>query len=126
MHQEHQIDHAPVLLAEVLAYLHPREGDSYLDLTGGYGGHAAAILEQTKAPERAVLVDRDPAAVKTLRERFAGKGTDVRQADFLTASNKLADENKRFDLVLADLGVSSPHLNQASRGFSIQKDGPLD
>ncbi len=118
--------HIPVLLDEVLQYLDPREGESYLDLTGGYGGHAAAILERTKAPKQAVLVDRDPEAVKTLRERFASQGAQVEQADFLTASKKLAEENKRFNLILADLGVSSPHLNTASRGFSIQQDGPLD
>jgi 16S rRNA (cytosine1402-N4)-methyltransferase len=126
MHQTQYQQHVPVLLNEVLQYLAPREGDSYLDLTGGYGGHAAAVLARTKAPNQAVLVDRDPAAVQTLRETFASKGTDVRQADFLTASKKLAEENKRFNMILADLGVSSPHLNQASRGFSIQQDGPLD
>lgn len=119
-------EHIPVLLNEVLTYLNPREGEKYLDLTGGYGGHAQAVLERTKAPKSAVLVDRDPAAVKTLTERFAKQGVDVRQADFLTASNQLASENKRFNMILADLGVSSPHLNQASRGFSIQSDGPLD
>lgn len=118
--------HIPVLLNEVLTYLNPREGEKYLDLTGGYGGHAQAVLERTKAPKQAVLVDRDPAAVKTLTERFAKQGVEVRQADFLTASNQLANENKRFDMILADLGVSSPHLNQASRGFSISNDGPLD
>jgi len=119
-------DHTPVLLTEVLTYLDPKEGEKYLDLTAGYGGHAESILAKTKAPKQAVLVDRDPAAVKTLTERFAGLGVEVRQADFLTASNQLANENKRFDLILADLGVSSPHLNQASRGFSIKSDGPLD
>jgi 16S rRNA (cytosine1402-N4)-methyltransferase len=126
MHQTQYQEHIPVLLTEVLHYLTPREGDSYLDLTGGYGGHAAAVLEQTKAPESAVLVDRDPAAVKTLKERFNSKGVEVRQADFLTASFQLAAEHKRFKMILADLGVSSPHLNQASRGFSLQSDGPLD
>ena len=119
-------EHIPVLLNEVLTYLNPREGEKYLDLTGGYGGHAEAVLQRTKAPKSAVLVDRDPQAVKTLRERFTKQGVDVRQADFLTASNQLVNENKRFNMILADLGVSSPHLNQASRGFSIQNDGPLD
>ena len=119
-------EHIPVLLNEVLMYLNPREGEKYLDLTGGYGGHAQAVFEKTKAPKSAVLVDRDPAAVKTLTERFAKQGVDVRQADFLTASNQLVSENKRFNMILADLGVSSPHLNQASRGFSIAHDGPLD
>lgn len=126
MPQTQYQEHVPVLLKEVLTYLDPREGDSYLDLTGGYGGHAESILEQTKAPNKAVLVDRDPLAVKTLTERFTKKGVTVRQADFLTASKKLAEENKRFNMILADLGVSSPHLNLASRGFSIQSDGPLD
>ena len=119
-------EHIPVLLNEVLMYLNPREEESYLDLTGGYGGHAAAVLDRTKAPKSAVLVDRDPAATKTLTERFAKQGVDVRRADFLTASNQLAQENKRFKMILADLGVSSPHLNQASRGFSFVQDGPLD
>jgi 16S rRNA (cytosine1402-N4)-methyltransferase len=125
-YQTEEQEHVPVLLREVLHYLNPREGEKYLDLTGGYGGHAQAVLERTKAPKKAVLVDRDPAAVKTLTERFTQKGVTVRQADFLTASKKLAEENKRFNMILADLGVSSPHLNQASRGFSIISDGPLD
>ncbi len=125
-YRERDKEHIPVLLNEVLHYLNPREGESYLDLTGGYGGHAAVVLERTKAPKNAVLVDRDPQAVKTLTERFTKQGVEVRQADFLTASKKLAEENKRFNMILADLGVSSPHLNQASRGFSIQNDGPLD
>lgn len=126
MHQTQYQEHIPVLLHEVLHYLDPREGESYLDLTGGYGGHAEAVLGRTKAPHKAILIDRDPAAVKTLRDRFASKGVGVDQADFLTASKKLAEENKRFNVILADLGVSSPHLNQASRGFSIVQDGPLD
>jgi 16S rRNA (cytosine1402-N4)-methyltransferase len=126
MHQAQYQEHIPVLLTEVLKYLDPKEGDSYLDLTGGYGGHAEAVLGKTKAPSQAILIDRDPSAVQKLRQRFEGKGVDVRQADFLTASNQLADEKKRFKLILADLGVSSPHLNQASRGFSIAQDGPLD
>lgn len=128
MHQEgNESDkHVPVLLEQVLTYLSPQEGDSYLDLTGGYGGHAKAILERTRAPSEAILIDRDPAAVKSLRETFKGTGVRVRYADFLGASKKLAAEGRRFHLILADLGVSSPHLNQASRGFAIKKDGPLD
>jgi 16S rRNA (cytosine1402-N4)-methyltransferase len=126
MTKEQYQEHVPVLLEEVLTYLAPREGDSYLDLTGGYGGHATEILARTKAPSKAILVDRDPAAVKKLRELFEKDGVSVRQADFLTASQKLVEENKRFNVILADLGMSSPHLNQASRGFSIQQDGPLD
>jgi len=115
-----------VLLEQVLTYLNPREGEKYLDLTAGYGGHATAILERTNNPKGAVLVDRDPNAVKSLRERFDEMGVEIIHQDFLSASQKLVASGEQFDLILADLGVSSPHLNQASRGFSIQKDGPLD
>ncbi|HKU18232.1 MAG TPA: 16S rRNA (cytosine(1402)-N(4))-methyltransferase RsmH [Candidatus Saccharimonadales bacterium] len=128
MHQDNKPsnEHIPVLLQAVLKYLNPKEGDSYLDLTGGYGGHASEILGITKHPTGTVLVDRDPNAVKSLRERFATSGVEIIQKDFLSASQKLAARGSQFDLILADLGVSSPHLNQASRGFSIQQDGPLD
>jgi 16S rRNA (cytosine1402-N4)-methyltransferase len=126
MHQKNDQKHIPVLLTQVLHYLDPKEGEYYLDLTGGYGGHAAAILERTQAPQAATLVDRDEAAITALQERFSGSDVDIRHADFYTASQALAGEGKQFDLILADLGVSSPHLNEASRGFAIVADGPLD
>jgi len=126
MHQDEQNHHIPVLLQPVLTYLAPKQGETYLDLTGGYGGHAAAVLEQTQNPTGMILVDRDLNAVKALSAKFEGRGVQIRQADFLTASRELQTEGKKFDLILADLGVSSPHLNQASRGFSIAQDGPLD
>lgn len=118
--------HSPVLLKEVLDILAPESGQSYLDLTAGYGGHAASIIEATKAPEQAVLVDRDQTAIDALDARFKGQGTAVIKSDFLSALIKLAGEGRQFDLVLADLGVSSPHLEQAQRGFSFRAAGPLD
>lgn len=130
MHQGNQNknknEHIPVLLKQVLTYLDPKEGDRYLDLTAGYGGHASAILERTHNPKGTVLVDRDQQAIQSLKERFGEAGVEIVHTDFLSASQKLADAGKQFDLILADLGISSPHLNQASRGFSIQQDGPLD
>jgi 16S rRNA (cytosine1402-N4)-methyltransferase len=127
MHQENQNHlHLPVLLSQVLEYLDPKEGESYLDLTGGYGGHASNVLERTKNPSGSVLVDRDSNAIAELEKRFEGQGVRLIHADFLTACRTLQSEGKKFDLILADLGVSSPHLNQASRGFSIKADGPLD
>ena len=126
-HQEQQNHlHIPVLLEPVLEYLAPKSGESYLDLTGGYGGHAAAVLEKTNNPEHSVLVDRDVNAIRELTKRFEGQGIAIKQADFYTASRDLVEQGRQFDLILADLGVSSPHLNQASRGFSIAQDGPLD
>jgi 16S rRNA (cytosine1402-N4)-methyltransferase len=118
--------HVPVLLGEVLQYLDPKEGESYLDLTAGYGGHASEVLERTRSLTRALLVDRDSHAIGTLQRLFGGQGADIRQADFLTASRELAAEGRQFDCILADLGVSSPHLNDVSRGFSFRDDGPLD
>lgn len=118
--------HEPVLLAEVLTYLAPREGESYLDMTAGYGGHASAVLEKTKAPRKAVLVDRDQNAVNALKEWFSAGKPDIRHQDFLAASRQLRAEGKQFDMILADLGVSSPHLNEGERGFAFALTGPLD
>ncbi len=119
--------HYPVLLAEVLAVLSPQEGDSYLDLTAGYGGHAAAVLDRTlPKPHSTTLVDRDQNAIAHLDEQFAGRGIQIIHKDFLSASRELLQQEKQFDIILADLGVSSPHLDNASRGFSIKADGPLD
>lgn len=127
MHQDNQNHlHIPVLLNEVLSYLQPREGDSYLDLTGGYGGHASKVMELTQNYAGSVLVDRDSNAVNELTKRFEGRGVTIMHADFLSASRQLQEQGRQFDLILADLGVSSPHLNQASRGFSFAQDGPLD
>ena len=124
MHQEHN-EHIPVLLTPVLQYLDPKVGDSYLDLTAGYGGHARAILERTNTPERAVLVDRDTHAIAALQP-FAAQGVSLMQQDFLGASQALHAEGRQFDVILADLGVSSPHLDNASRGFAFAQSGPLD
>lgn len=118
-------EHQPVLLAEVLEVLRPTAGDSYLDLTAGYGGHAQAILNRTAQPELAVLVDRDQNAVDHLKQLF-GDDPGIVKADFLSASQKLAEEGRDFDLILADLGTSSPHLDQPHRGFSFSRSGPLD
>jgi 16S rRNA (cytosine1402-N4)-methyltransferase len=118
--------HVPVLLEEVLTYLGPLEGESYLDLTAGYGGHASAVLERTREPARAVLVDRDPSAVATLKDKFGSDGAEIRQQDFESASQNLVASGKQFDMIMADLGISSPHLNEVSRGFSLRLDGPLD
>ena len=118
--------HVPVLLEPVLTYLAPQKGESYLDLTAGYGGHARAILERTNAPTAALLVDRDANAIEQLQSNTALQQCELLHTDYLSACQRLAKEEKQFDIILADLGVSSPHLNEGSRGFSIRHDGPLD
>lgn len=118
--------HTPVLLDEVLNCLQPQAGDSYLDVTAGYGGHAAAVLERTGNYADSVLVDRDQQAIDALQLRFNKTAVSLRHEDFRTASRVLQAEQRQFDLILADLGVSSLHLNQAERGFSFAATGPLD
>ena len=117
--------HTPVMVEEVLHYLSPHSGDSYLDLTGGYGGHAAAVTEQAGKLGEVTLVDRDATAVGALKQAFGG-ATQIIHSDFFSASQKLVDQKRRYDMILADLGASSQHLTEPSRGFSFRSKGPLD
>lgn len=118
--------HFPVMSADVLQILDPKPRQRYLDVTAGYGGHAWQVLERTLAPEEAVLVDRDQMAIDRLHDVFEGSGARIIHQDFMNAALDLSKEERTFDLVLLDLGVSSPHLNTASRGFSFRFDAPLD
>lgn len=117
--------HIPVLSEEVLSVLAPQKGETYLDVTAGYGGHAGLVLERTLNPTGTVLVDRDEQSIEHLNNRFAKDDMQIIHSDFLTAAKQLNGQ-KRFDMILADLGVSSVHLDNASRGFSLKTDGPLD
>lgn len=117
--------HVPVLLEATLKCLQPQLGQTYLDLTAGYGGHAGAVIEQTKNPNGAVLVDRDENAIAELGA-FKEKGAELLHMDFASAATTLAEQGRQFDMILVDLGVSSPQLDRAERGFSFNKDGPLD
>ncbi len=122
-----QQKHIPVLAEEVLRYLDPKAGEHYLDLTAGYGGHARSIMDRIGQDGRATLVDRDQNAVDHVASAFQeDQRVTILHNDFLSASRKLHEEGSRFDLILADIGLSSPHLDNASRGFSFQSDGPLD
>lgn len=127
---EHRSDesfalHVPVLLEATLETLQPAEGESYLDLTAGYGGHARAFLERTNNYSQSVLVDRDDYAIAHLTD-LSNKGVRLMHTDFVSAAKQLIQESKRFDIVLVDLGVSSPQLDQSNRGFSFTNSGPLD
>lgn len=125
-HQPHHNQHIPVLLDEVLQYLAPKEQESYLDLTAGYGGHASKVVERTLHARGMTLVDRDANAVDFLRKQASLTGAEIIHADFLAASEELQGRHSQYDMILADLGVSSPHLDNPDRGFSIREDGPLD
>jgi len=117
--------HTPVLLQATLDVMQPQRGERYLDLTAGYGGHATAFLEHTLDYATSVLVDRDQTTVPFL-ETLLKKGTTLLMTDFVAAARQLVEAGERFDLILADLGVSSPQLDRADRGFSFAHNGPLD
>lgn len=121
--------HVPVLLGEVLEALAIRKDGRYLDGTFGRGGHAAAILESLQGDGRLLMIDRDSAAVAAARARFTGDPrVRIEQGNFadMCAIAKRAGLDDGFDGILLDLGVSSPQLDQADRGFSFLADGPLD
>ena len=118
--------HNPVLLSEVLASLRPRPGESYLDLTAGYGGHAEKILDVTQNYKDSVLVDRDDYAIEYLKQKFKGKGITLMHQDFYSSMLQLLESGKTYDMILADFGVSSPQLDMKDRGFSFRTEAPLD
>jgi len=125
MSKEHPPHHIPVLLDATLTTLNPQVGESYLDLTAGYGGHAGEVLKRTENFKESVLVDRDDYAIEHLSD-FEDKGVRLMHTDFESAARQLVEEGKAFDLILIDLGVSSPQLDQGERGFSFKHTGPLD
>ena len=112
------------MLKQVIGCLKPARGESYLDVTAGMGGHGAAVIAATAAPQKATLVDRDPQVAQVLGDKFPA--AQVLNQDFLSASRKLLNDGKKFDMILADLGASSLHFEDADRGFSFRKSGPLD
>jgi 16S rRNA (cytosine1402-N4)-methyltransferase len=121
--------HAPVMLGEALAGLAVRPGGIYVDGTFGRGGHSRAILDALGGSGALHAFDQDPEAVAHARSAFAGlENFHVHHANF----SALADTAQslgvagRIDGILLDLGVSSPQLDQAERGFSFGRDGPLD
>ena len=124
--KDHQSTHKPVLLDEVISLLAPQKGQSLLDATAGYGGHSTAILQKTGDPKTSVLIDRDEQAIDALKKINELSRATIIHNDFASASKELNDQHRTFDLILADFGVSSPHLDKASRGFSFKNDGPLD
>jgi len=114
--------HVPVMLAEVLEMLAPRDGAHYVDGTFGGGGYASAILEAADC--RVLGIDRDPQAIargQALVERFGGRLTLV-QGEF----SHMNDFAQASDGIVLDLGVSSFQFDQPERGFSFREDGPLD
>ena len=121
--------HVPVLLGPVLKGLEIKTDGVYVDATFGRGGHSGAILQQLNANGRLVALDRDPHAIASLAPalRDDPRLTLIR-SDFAELAKHISAEGLagRVNGLLFDLGVSSPQLDEAERGFSFLRDGPLD
>jgi 16S rRNA (cytosine1402-N4)-methyltransferase len=119
-------EHSAVLLSEALAALAIRADGTYLDATFGRGGHSRAILAQLGPRGRLVALDRDPEAVEaaaSIRDpRFSIAHVPFSQLDEVLRVNRI----ESLEGALFDLGVSSPQIDEAERGFSFRRDGPLD
>ena len=122
-------EHVPVLLNAVLAGLKIRPAGFYIDGTFGRGGHSKAILNELGADGRLLAIDRDPDAIAAADDalladpRFELVRGEIAELDSIASDRQLKG---RVDGMLFDLGVSSPQLDRAERGFSFLNDGPLD
>lgn len=124
--QDNQLQHIPVMLEEALEGLAVKPRGRYLDGTFGRGGHARALLDRLAPEGRLLLMDRDPEAIAAARRAFGGDArVAIRHGSFATLA-EWDETASGLDGVLLDIGVSSPQLDDASRGFSFMADAPLD
>lgn len=123
------VGHTPVMPREVCELLDVREGDTVVDATVGLAGHAGLFAEKLGKEGTLIGLDVDPANLEIARRRLAGAACRVEllHANFGEIASALTSVGVgRVDVLLADLGVSSTQLDDAARGFSFQRDGPLD
>lgn len=115
--------HIPVLLKETLELLNPQEGKVFVDATLGGGGHAEALLTQN-SELKIIAFDQDPDAIASAKERLSSHNNiEYIQDNFRNLKKHIKEP---VDGMLFDLGISSYQIDTSSRGFSVQKDGPLD
>ncbi len=127
--KDEQRSHRPVLLDESMDALAIRPDGVYLDGTFGRGGHSAQILSRLGERGRLIALDQDPQAIEEAHEKFADDPRfEIVQQNFEMLEAVVAERGllQQIDGVLLDIGVSSPQLDDASRGFSFLKPGPLD
>lgn len=121
--------HQPVLLEQVIESLAIQPSGKYVDATFGRGGHAKAILERLGEDGQLMVIDQDPAAIEAAHELFDGdKRVIVQRGSFADIEDYIGAVGwvGQVDGILMDLGVSSPQLDDAQRGFSFMREGPLD
>ena len=126
---ESDLEHQPVLLEEAINALNIKADGIYVDATFGRGGHSKSILDRLSDNGRLLAFDQDPQAIAYGRRRFSNdKRIELVQCNFRQVANMVAERglDKNIDGVLMDLGVSSPQLDDAERGFSFSRSGPLD
>lgn len=130
------LHHIPVLLREVVALLAPKSGETYLDCTAGLGGHAAGIAPALTASGTVILNDADPGNLAHAKARIEALPNAPKvhaiHGNFAEIPWKLRDQpsdetgSVGVDMLLADLGFASSQMDDAARGFSFMRDGPLD
>jgi len=121
--------HRSVLLQEAVEALQVRSGGVYVDATFGRGGHAEAILRGLGTEGRLLVIDKDPEAIATAHARYAADVRVLVEQGSFAGLERYAEKHGlagRVDGIVLDLGVSSPQLDDARRGFSFRLDGPLD
>src|SRR5262245_10992433 len=126
---EQTFSHATVLGDEAVALLAPRAGGLYCDATVGGGGHAERILDASTPDGRLIAIDRDPDALAAARARLARFGDRVTLVHGAFGDARAILESLGavpVDGFVLDLGISSPQVDRAERGFSFQRSGPLD
>ena len=123
--------HRPICVKEILEILNPQPGETALDATLGFGGHTQEILPRLLPGGHVFGLDVDPVELPRTEARLRKLGFDesmltVRRMNFSDIATLLPQAGSGFDLVLADLGVSSMQIDNPARGFSFKTDGPLD
>jgi 16S rRNA (cytosine1402-N4)-methyltransferase len=123
--------HRPICVQEILEILDPKPGQTGVDATLGYGGHAKELLQRILPGGRLWGIDVDPIEIVKTEARLRAQGYTekelvVRRSNFAGIPKLLADAGEGFDFILADLGVSSMQLDDPFRGFSFKVEGPLD
>jgi len=121
-----EFSHIPVMLTEALEGLCVKPEGVYLDGTFGRGGHAREVLKRLGPQGRLLVMDQDPAAIAVARQEFGDDSRVHIQHDNFVNLAEWKETQVGLDGVLLDLGVSSPQLDEAVRGFSFQTDAPLD
>ena len=125
---QHDNAHISVLLEESISGLAIKPDGIYIDCTFGRGGHSGLILENLGSNGRLIAVDRDPTAIAAAEKYAADERFSIEHHGFADLQMIVDKHNlsEKIDGILLDLGVSSPQLDEAERGFSFMKDGPLD